>query len=366
MSCPKPKPETDALSEIAPPLQSSPDLGLLSARSLPADTEAVRAFARRHYGIDTVLRRLATEADDTFIVESPTATRFILKIAHAAETPQDLDLQIAVLAHLAEHAPELPVPRVLHNRMGDPLPVFMAQDGPRRARLLSYLEGVPLDTVPPHLPVQREVGRMLARLTTALAPFRHPAAERSLAWDTRRLPRLGALLDHVPDPGFARALARGLERFAALGDRIDALPRQVVHSDFNRSNLLLDPSGQMRISGIIDFGDVLRTAVAVDLATAMENQLPRSEAETAASEMLAGARAVLAGYREAAPLSEAEISLLPELMMGRVVLRGLITGWRAARFPENRAYILRNTAQGRAQLEWFLSQPGGALLGQLF
>ena len=45
------------------------------------------------------------------------------------------------------------------------------------------------------------------------------------------------------------------------------------------------------------------------------------------------------------PLQAAELDILFDLIATRMVLTVAITGWRAARYPENAAYILRNNQQ---------------------
>ncbi len=45
------------------------------------------------------------------------------------------------------------------------------------------------------------------------------------------------------------------------------------------------------------------------------------------------------------------MALLYDLILARVFTTLLITGWRAARYPDNAAYILRNVPSARAGLE---------------
>lgn len=73
-------------------------------------------------------------------------------------------------------------------------------------------------------------------------------------------------------------------------------------------------------------------------------------------DMFAEARDVLRGYLNVADLTGEELQLVPHLVMGRVITRALITLWRQRRFSENSAYIMRNTEQGWAQLDWFLER----------
>lgn len=339
----------------------SVDLGSLSTACHPVDLAQAMDFARVHYGLSGDFRKLDTEKDDTFLVDTRAGERFILKIANPGETFSELDLQVRALAHLESRAPDLPVPRVIADRRGDLLSTFAAPDGTRLTRLMSYLSGTVLDTLPPEAEEQRQIGQMAARLRLALADFEHAGADRILAWDVRHLPDLGSLLGHVHDPDKRQDLDRAFARFCTLRDRIDALPRQIVHNDFSRSNLLVDRSRAEHVVGIIDFGDTVRTAVAIDLSTALLNQLPRGPHEYPDGDMIAGALRLLHGYLEIAPLTQEERALLPHLVMGRIVVRALLSLWRADRFPENRRYILRNTEQGWAQLNWFLARSPDAL-----
>jgi len=64
----------------------------------------------------------------------------------------------------------------------------------------------------------------------------------------------------------------------------------------------------------------------------------------------------LRGYLRVADLTDEELSLLPHLVMARVVARALLTIWRARLFPDNAPYIMRNTDQGWQQLAWFMAR----------
>jgi Ser/Thr protein kinase RdoA (MazF antagonist) len=106
------------------------------------------------------------------------------------------------------------------------------------------------------------------------------------------------------------------------------------------------------VAGVIDFGDAVRTAIAIDVSTALLNQLPAPARE----DLFLEGRDILRGYLRHADLLENELALMPHLVMARVIARALLTIWRAGMFPENRTYIMRNTEQGWSQLDWFLSR----------
>jgi Ser/Thr protein kinase RdoA (MazF antagonist) len=129
----------------------------------------------------------------------------------------------------------------------------------------------------------------------------------------------------------------------------------VLHNDFNTSNLVVDHASPQFLTGVIDFGDAVRTAIAVDVSTALMNQMPKTFDHGNRRDLFDEPRDVLRGYLRHAELTDEELRLIPFLSMGRLAVRALLTCWRAEIFPENSRYILRNTEAGWAHLEWFHS-----------
>ncbi|WP_293868654.1 phosphotransferase [uncultured Alsobacter sp.] len=311
------------------------------------------ALVASSWGMTGSFTRFATEKDDTFLVTPDSGPRLVLKLSNPQEPEADIELQTELLLHVAEADPALPVPRVVPARGGAAWFTFVDRAGQTRiARALTYLEGTPLDRFDTTPRERERLGAMLGRLRHAMAGFSHPHDGRVVAWDVQHLPRLRGLVAHIDDAGRRSALDRGLDRFEALFNRIGALPRQVVHNDCGRSNVVADRDTPGFVSGIIDFGDVVRTAVAIDVATTLLNQLSLVPAD----DIFTDGRDVLRGYLSTAPLAEAELAMVPHLVMGRVIARALITTWRAGMMPDNATYILRNTHPSWHQLDWFLAR----------
>lgn len=331
--------------------------GAIGADFVSMDGAQAVVFAQRHFGVSGETKHFATEKDDTYRIQTPEGRRYVLKVANPMEDPDELDFQVSLLEHIAGRDPGLPVPRVVRSRDGRAIvPITDAAGQARCLQLLTYMEGTPLDHVPPNAAQRMILGRTLARLRLATADFSHPADHRALAWDVQHLPQLAGLLDAIEDVRQRDALARGLARYRALMPRIRALRRQVLHNDFNSSNTVVNPDDPAFVTGIIDFGDAVRTAIAIDLATAVLAQLPRDMAERPDQDIFAAGHDLVRGYLEVADLTTEERSLLPHLVMGRVVARGLITLWRTRRMPHNAPYVLRNTGPGWGQLDWFLAR----------
>lgn len=327
--------------------------GLADSYTPMREREAL-ALLRQHYGLTGTLKRFATEKDDTFRVRTDQGQSFVLKIANPGESFGEIDFQQSILRAIAANDPALPVPRVIPNLDGaDLFGVTESTGAQRYVRLLTFLEGTPLDQTEANPAQRRQIGKILGRLRLATAPVSHPSEDRVLAWDVQHLTTLEPLLNEITDPKQRHALTVGMERFTELRPRLAKCRQQVLHNDFSRSNIVIDHEAASFVTGIIDFGDSVKTAIAIDVSTALLNQLPHEPS----ADMFAAGRDVLQGYLGVADLTEEELRLIPHLVMARIVARALITLWRATMFPENQTYILRNTEQGWHQLAWFLDQP---------
>jgi Ser/Thr protein kinase RdoA (MazF antagonist) len=119
----------------------------------------------------------------------------------------------------------------------------------------------------------------------------------------------------------------------------------VIHADANDSNVLVDPGDRERIAGVVDFGDMVHSALVNDLAVAVASVIPGGP------DPLADAGSVVAGYHTVTPLAEEEIALLFDLTATRLVMSVLISAWRSKLHPENVAYIAASDASEWSTLE---------------
>src|SRR5258708_29974269 len=151
------------------------------------EAEAVR-LAPELYGLEPTARALSGEYDDNFHLTSAEEQAFVLKVMHPAREHSFIDLQCHALRHLAQRAPQLPLPRVIPSPRGALFTSIAAADGCNRlVWLLTFLNGKTLAEVHPHTPeLLGDLGRFLGELDAALQSFTHPAAQRELKWAASR------------------------------------------------------------------------------------------------------------------------------------------------------------------------------------
>ncbi|MDH5373631.1 MAG: aminotransferase class III-fold pyridoxal phosphate-dependent enzyme, partial [Acidimicrobiia bacterium] len=144
-----------------------------------------------------------------------------------------------------------------------------------------------------------------------------------------------------------------LDRFDTdIAPRLARLRAQIIHNDFNPENLLVNPSAPNRISGIIDFGDMVHSPLITDLAVAAGYQVLTDDDPTTAIAELAAA------YNGTVPLESAEIEVLPDLAACRLVQSLLVGAWRARHHTDNTDYILSYSDSSWDALQRFSALDG--------
>lgn len=321
---------------------TTPPLGGSLDSLPPAFPDAVIAdLVQRHWGLSGSLSPLTSERDQNHHLRGA-GGQFVVKIANLAEGHAVQRMQNRALRHIEGRDAALPVPRVMATLAG--ADDVILPDG-HLMRVLSWLDGVPLHAAAQSPAQSVALARMLARLTRALEGFDDPAAGHMLQWDIKNAAQLSVLLGDIPDD-LARALcADVLERFRLnVAPRLDDLRWQVVHSDLNPHNVLVDPADPQRVAGILDFGDMVRTPLVCDLAVAAAYRIDRDDPVGS----LVG---FAAAYHAVNPLTALERAVYFDLVAARMVTTISIASWRAARYPENAPYILRNFPSARAGLQ---------------
>jgi Ser/Thr protein kinase RdoA (MazF antagonist) len=319
-------------------------------------------LAREIFGVLGSAEPLGSERDQNFHIRPASSAKradpsgrgdpgYVLKISNQAEDPAVLDLQHSALAHVAAVDPELAIPRLHATRDGARWRSVPGTDGARHCVwLLSYLPGCQLGDVLQTARLRHDLGRAIARLARALRGFFHPAAGRELLWDLKHASKLRPHLMEIPDRARRLLAEEALDRFDTRAASV--LPRlraQVIHSDANSCNVVVDPADAEHIAGIIDFGDIVHSALINDVGIALATTIVDLEAPVEA------ACEIVAGYHAVTPLQPDELGVLFELWLGRVAAEVSIAAWRSKSHPENVDYITGGAAQSWSMLERLLT-----------
>jgi hydroxylysine kinase len=285
------------------------------------DDTAIATVLDTHWGISGSSDGLPGERSHNSLVTTndPARTQFVLQVQSRTELPAAIELQTNAMLHIERVAPHLPVSRVVPTIEGAPLARVAIDDSIHLARLVTYLPGITFDPDEPLRPeAYVEIGALLGDLGAALASFEHQVLDHFMPWDIGN----GLLVDPAARGGIsvgsAQALSEVDARLVAVTNTLARLRQQTIHNDGHAGNLLrANPTSDV-VTGVIDFGDIARTAIAADVAIAAESFAPDHADPGAVTALL------VAGYHRHHPLTDDEISAMPELVLARLALSVLL------------------------------------------
>ncbi|MEQ8824744.1 MAG: homoserine kinase [Filomicrobium sp.] len=250
---------------------------------------------------------IAEGVENTNYLLHTSAGNFILTLYEKRVATDDLPFFLGLMEHLSKNGVSCPLP--VRDLQGKNLGQLCG----RTAAIITFLEGFCVKSPSPtHC---QELGRMLARL--------HLAAE---GFELKRENALGPqgwrpLFNKFSDQ--ADSIATGLkEDITAELDWLEkdwprGLPQGIIHADLFPDNVFFVGK---ELSGVIDFYFACNDCLAYDLAICLNAWCFEDDC----SFNITKGRALIKGYHEVRPLSEAESAAMPILARG-AALRFLLT-----------------------------------------
>jgi 4-aminobutyrate aminotransferase-like enzyme/Ser/Thr protein kinase RdoA (MazF antagonist) len=273
--------------------------------------EEASELARDLYGLDAAASALPSERDQNFLLQDRSGGKYVLKIANALEDGALLDAQQQAMARVAERAPR--GQRIAPTQSGALLSEIRSASGMRHfVWMVDWLPGVALGDLKRHSPeLLRDLGRRVGRIDRALADFDHQAIHRDFHWDLANgLSMVREYESLITDAETRRLVVK----FAAEFERdvapiLPRLRKSAIHNDANDYNVIVragdDPHAKSQsVIGLIDFGDMVHSFTAADLAVAIAYAMLNEP------DPLAVAAEIVKGYHAEYALFEDEIAAL--------------------------------------------------------
>lgn len=297
-----------------------------------------------HWGLKGAVVPLASERDQNARIDAA-GGRSVLKVVNPAEDRGFVELQNAVIAHLASVG-FAGVPRLVPTRGGGAMAETLVDGCATPVRLVSFIDGRLLADMPKTPALLGNLGDFMGRLSAALQGFGHKGAHRpDFLWNLDNALGVEAYVADIADAARRAMIERLFVRYRARV--LPVLPRlraSVLHQDANDNNVIVDAADPTRIAGLIDFGDMGFGRTVNELAIALAYALMGAE------DLYGAARALIGGYAGRFPLTAAEADVLFDLMRMRLAMSVCISSHQSKRHPDN-AYLTISQAPAFALLE---------------
>lgn len=278
-----------------------------------------------HYGITGSCEQLSGERDLNFRIVSASGT-FIFKIQQSDEA-EFIAFQNVILNSL--EGSHLNVQRVIATKSG--ADSFTLGDG-RVCRLLTWIDGAlwsNSDASNEHL--LGSLGGAVAQLDAALARVDFTEAvstlDRPFGWNVLQAKSLLGSLDLIRDSQLRETVSSILTKVTS--DTLPAirdLDQQLIHNDANDNNIIVTGD---TVNALIDFGDIILAPRICGLAVAC------AYAMTDLEDPIASIVPIVRGYHQSAPINEAELELLFDLIVTRVATSIVMAAIQSAAHPDN-------------------------------
>lgn len=295
------------------------------------DVSKISNIAESKFGKSGTVSELGGERDQNFRIDTDTDA-FVLKVINQADDREVLDFRTQALRHIYSSDPDLPVMEIVPTINGSPWTSIDKNDETHFVRMFTTVPGRKDSFNDLNHEALYNYGEVIARVGQALRGFFHPEARYELLWDLRHTSGFRSLLDNITDDQRRDIAEKVLDRFENRVDPVfNNLRAQVIHNDLRPDNVLLNDNN--RVSGIIDFGDLTYTALVCDLAIVLASVMYRH------NNPIGAAQSVTEGYVSVTPLEKKEVYLLPDLIMARLVIKGVVYAWQSERYSHNTVNI---------------------------
>jgi 4-aminobutyrate aminotransferase-like enzyme/Ser/Thr protein kinase RdoA (MazF antagonist) len=203
--------------------------------------------------------------------------------------------------------------RYIKTMEGNELTILIQEGKKYYMRLLSFLEGEFWMNLPERSDALHiDLGIFLGKMDKSLENFSHPAMHRHYVWDISNAMDANQKLHCIKNHERRRIAGYFLLQFKTeVLPHISRLRHAYAHHDANDTNILVQGG---KITGLIDFGDMVYTTLINNLAVAC------TYAMMSHNDPLHAATLVVKGYHSVYPLTEQELDLLYYLVAARLCI----------------------------------------------
>ena len=267
----------------------------------------------QYYGLIVSLQKLNGYDELNYLLLDNNNKKYILKISDERQALIFLDAQVKIINHLKNSPIANKFQQFILNKQGQELTQIVLNNIPAYFRILTYISGecwVNIKNKPRSL--CSNLGQFMGIMDKSLQHFSHPAMHRHYTWDISNASEANNKLMYIKNHEQRRIAGYFLLQFdTEVLPILPTLRHAYIHNDANDYNVLVDESN---ITGLIDFGDMVYTALINNLAVTCTYAMLHEE------DPIEVASLIVAGYHQVNPLTTQELDILFYLITARLCI----------------------------------------------
>ena len=261
---------------------------------------------------------------------------YVFKASHLSEDIENLEFENGVMDYLNDSNEEDFCPKVYQSVFTKKNIIAIKDELNRESfgRLISFSHGKIFARTNPHSQeLLFDLGSFMAKIDNKLLTYPGLISHRTLEWDMKNALQIKNDINRTMK-GAERKI---VNHFVTLYENqvipnSAKLRQSLIHNDGNDYNLFTGVSddGRQYISGIIDFGDMVKTYVIAELA------ITAAYAMLYEKEPLITASLLIKGYHAFLPLTELEIKILFSMICMRLCVIVVNSALAKVKEPDNK------------------------------
>jgi Ser/Thr protein kinase RdoA (MazF antagonist) len=301
--------------------------------------ENIISFIKEHYGIDVIdVKPLEGYANLNFRIKDDKGNSYVFKSHQHADDKLLCEPETAVLNQLTKQ---------FQNKFPKPIQALNeayiikqeSKDNNTTNRILSWLEGDLLVNVPHSINLFVSFGNFLAKLDKELLEMNDPViAARHMEWDVQHFLDLHSKSKCITDPSLRKLVDYYFVQYKEfVFPKLHQLRKSIIHNDANDWNVLVQNG---KVSGLIDFGDMVYAPLIQELAVAISYAMFEKD------DPIKWAAYIISGYHEILPLEEKELELMYYLIAARLCMSVILSSEGIQNNPKNEYLLISQNQPG--------------------
>lgn len=310
----------------------------------------MKDILRKYYGIEaTEIKKLVGYDNVNYQIKTQEG-KYIFKTYKKNDDLYDLvKAESEVLVHLSGSANnQFPKPIKTHDGVFVSLATIEGEEV--IMRLLSFLEGSFFSEVTHTPKLFDSFGAFLANMNLQLQQLKNYTIKaRVFEWDIQHVHLNAPLVDDISEPENRKIVRYFLQQYKEMVLPIlPKLRKSIIHNDANDLNVLATDG---KISGIIDFGDVVYSPLINELAVGISYAMMEKE------DPVSWACYMIKAYHEILPLEPIEIDALYYLIAAQLCISVCNAAHNKKLNPDNRYISISEKPAWRLLHQWISINP---------